>query len=82
VAWLRQSGIVAAPPRVGQFHRGIGVFAPGNPRCTMRPIWSTPSGRIDTTGIMEGCDGALSQLWNAWPARSEILHHLRFSISG
>jgi hypothetical protein len=33
-------------------------------------------------GLMEGCDGALSQLRNAGAARREVLHHVRLSISG
>jgi hypothetical protein len=31
--------------------------------------------------VMEGCDGALSQLRYAWATRRKILHHLRLSIS-
>jgi hypothetical protein len=56
------------------------MIARGKPRCTMRRKRATPSGRMGMTGIMEGYDGALSQLRYACQARREILHHVRLSI--
>jgi hypothetical protein len=39
-----------------------------------------PHEHDEDPGMMEGCDGALSQLQYACAARSEILHNVRLSI--
>ena len=75
-----QIGIVAVLTRAGQPNRGIRMIARGKPRSTMRRKCATPSGRMRVIGIMEGYDGALSQLRYACQARRKILHHVRFSI--
>ena len=80
MAPLHQTGIVAAPKRAGQPNWGIRVIALGKPRCTMRRKRVTQTVHVRITGIMEGYDGALSQLRYAGPARREILHHVRLSI--
>jgi hypothetical protein len=41
-----------------------------------------PQEHVWDPGMMEGCNGALSQLRYAWAARRKILHHVRLSISG
>jgi hypothetical protein len=41
-----------------------------------------PHARDEDPGMMEGCDGALSQLRYAWATRREILHLVRLSIPG